>query len=64
VLGSDFERIGLTQTQSIQIMVLSFVNANRVQHVAPRLTSYVYSGNFGLVDFSALRLWLRGVLWA
>ncbi len=64
VLGSDFGRIGLTQTQLIQILVLSFVNANRVQHVAPSLTIYVYPSNSGRVDFSALRLWLRGVLWA
>jgi hypothetical protein len=64
VLGADFGRIGLTQTQLIQILVLSFINANRVQHVAPELTIYVYPGNAGMVDFAALRLWLRGVLWA
>ncbi len=64
VLGSDFGRIGLTQTQLIQILVLSFVNANRLQHVAPELTIYVYEGHAGKVDFAALRLWLRGVLWA
>jgi hypothetical protein len=64
VLGSDFGRIGLTHTQLIQLIVLSFVNANRVQHVAPKLTIYVYKGNAGKVDFAALRLWLRGVLWA
>jgi hypothetical protein len=64
VLGSDFGRIGLTQTQIIQILVLSFVNANWVQPVAPMLTIYVHAGNAEKVDFSALRLWLRGVLWA
>jgi hypothetical protein len=64
VLGADFGRVGLTQTQLIQILVLSFVDANRIQHVAPELTIYVFEGNAGLVDFSALRLWLRGVLWA
>ena len=64
VLASDFGRIGLTQTQLIQIIVLSFVGANRVQHLSPELTIYVYEGNAGLVDFSALQLWLRGVLWA
>ena len=64
VLGAGFGRIGLTQTQLIQILVLSFINANRVQHVAPKLTIYVYPENAGHVDFAALRLWLRGVLWA
>ncbi len=64
VLASDFGRTGLTQTQLIQLIVLSFVGANKVQHVAPRLTVYVHEGSAGLVDFSALRLWLRGVLWA
>lgn len=64
VLGSDFGRIGLTQTQLIQILVLSFVNANRLQHVGPELTIYVYKAHAGKVDFAALSLWLRGVLWA
>jgi hypothetical protein len=64
VLGSDFGRIGLTQTQLIQVLVLSFVNGNRIQHVAPRLTIYVHKSNAAHVDFAALRLWLRGVLWA
>lgn len=64
VLASDFGRTGLTQTQLIQLIVLSFVGANKVQHVAPSLTIYVHEGSAGLVDFAALRLWLRGVLWA
>lgn len=64
VLGGEFARIGLTQTQLIQILVLSFINANRKEHIAPRLTIYVYEGKSDLVDFAALRVWLRGVLWA
>jgi hypothetical protein len=64
VLGADFGRTGLTQTQLVQLIVLSFVGANKVQHVAPKLTIYVRKSNSGQVDFVALRLWLRGVLWA
>jgi len=64
VLASDFGRTGLTQTQLIQLIVLSFVGANKVHHVAPKLTIYVHQGNSSQVDFAALRLWLRGVLWA
>jgi hypothetical protein len=64
VLASDFGRTGLTQTQLIQLIVLSFVGANKVQHVAPSLTIYVHKGSAGMVDFAALRLWVRGVLWA
>lgn len=64
VLASDFGRIGLTKTQLVQIIVLSFVNANRQQHVAPGLTIYIHPSQQREVDMSALRLWLRGVLWA
>ncbi|RYG66215.1 hypothetical protein EON64_10280 [archaeon] len=64
VLGSEFARLGLTQTRLIQIIVLSFLAANRNRPVAPSLTIYVYPGKARSVDFSALRMWLRGVLWA
>lgn len=64
VLGSDFARIELTQTQLVQILVISFVNASKVKHVAPSLTIYVHPSNIDKVSFSALKQWLDSVLWA
>lgn len=64
IIASDFGRTGLTNTQLVQIIVLSYVAADRTQHVAPSLTIYVHKPHAAKVDFAALRLWLRGVLWA
>jgi hypothetical protein len=64
VLGADFGRLKLTHTQIVQLLVLSFIEASNAQHVAPGLTIYVHSGNESKIDFVALRLWLKGTLWA
>lgn len=64
VIGADFGRTGLTHTQLVQLAVLSFIASSKTQHIAPSLTIYVHPSNAGSVDFVALRLWLRGILWA
>ena len=61
VMGSNMARLGVTRTLLIQMIVLSFIAAEKRGHVASSVTIWVHESDANVVDLAALDEWLRAL---
>lgn len=61
LLGGDFARLGMTRTQLIQVVLLSFIGTQGSAEVAPAFTLWLQPKDARAVDLPALGVWLDSV---
>ena len=62
VIGTRFARAGLENNMVIQLIIMSFIIANKQENVSPSLTVHIYKSDEDNINFIALNHWMDSLV--
>jgi hypothetical protein len=62
IIGTKFARTGLEHNIVIQLIIMSFIIANKQENISPSLTVHIHETDIDNIDFIALNYWIDSLV--